>query len=177
MASPLRLSLRCLLSILVLLSVALFEACGGSGSSGGGGGGGGTPPPVPTGLTATSADALVMLSWNASTGATSYNVGRGTTSGGPYATIASGSDTNYTDTSVTNGTTYYYVISATDAGATSANCAQVSAMPALGPPQPTGLSAKGNNGSVNLFWSPSTGATSYNLSRGITSGGPYTLIA
>lgn len=179
MASALRLPLRCSLLILVLLALAFFEACGGSSSSGGGGGGGGggTPPPVPTGLTATSADGQVMLSWNASTGATSYNVGRNTTSGGPYTTIASGSGTSYTDTSVTNGTTYYYVISASASGATSGNSAQVSAMASAGPPQPTGLGVVTGNGFVKIFWSPSSGATSYTVSRGITSGGPYTAIA
>ena len=118
-----------------------------------------------------------MLSWNASTGATLYNIGRSTTSGGPYSTIASGTDTGYSDTNVTNGTTYYYVISATESGATSANSAEVSAMPSPGPPQPTGLSVVTGNGFVKLFWSQSTGATSYTVSRGITSGGPYSAIA
>ncbi len=177
MESPLRLALWRSLSILVMLAVALLEGCGGSGSSGSGGGGGGTPPPVPTGLTAMSSDVQVLLSWNASTGATSYNVGRSTTSGGPYTTIATGSDISYTDTTVSNGTTYYYVVSASASGATSANSAQVSAMPSAGPPQPTGLSVLTGNGFVKLFWYQSTGATSYTVSRGITSGGPYTAIA
>src|SRR5262245_35202179 len=53
-------------------------------------GGGGTPPPAPTNLVATPGNAQVSLSWNASSGATSYNVKRSTTSGGPYTTIATG---------------------------------------------------------------------------------------
>src|SRR5215813_3136525 len=52
-------------------------------------GGGGTPP-APTNLVATPGNAQVSLSWNASTGATSYNVKRSTTNGGPYTTIATG---------------------------------------------------------------------------------------
>lgn len=74
-----------------------------------------------------------MLTWNASSGATSYKVSRSTTSGGPYtliSTIQQGSITNMTDTSLTNGTTYYYVIAAANAYGTSANSSQVSAMPA-----------------------------------------------
>jgi hypothetical protein len=41
-------------------------------------------PAAPTGLTATPGYAQVGLSWTASTGAATYNVKRGTVSGGPY---------------------------------------------------------------------------------------------
>src|SRR5216684_2312271 len=44
------------------------------------------PPPTPTGLAATARNASVALSWNASSGATSYNVYRGTTAGGEGST-------------------------------------------------------------------------------------------
>jgi cellulose 1,4-beta-cellobiosidase len=47
-----------------------------------------------------------MLSWSTDSGATGYVVSRSTASGGPYTQIASGSVTFYTDTAVTNGTTY-----------------------------------------------------------------------
>ena len=42
-----------------------------------------TAPAAPTGLAATAGNAQVGLSWNASSGATSYNVKRATVSGGP----------------------------------------------------------------------------------------------
>ena len=45
-------------------------------------------------------DGQVRLSWNASSGATSYNVKRSTTNGGPYTRIASPTTTSYTDTGV-----------------------------------------------------------------------------
>ena len=65
----------------------------------------------PTNLKATAGDTQVVLSWTASVGATGYNVKRATTSGGTYLTVASDvSGTAYTDWSVTNGTTYYYVV-------------------------------------------------------------------
>jgi fibronectin type 3 domain-containing protein len=88
------------------------------------------PPPTPTGLQAAAGNAQVSLSWNASSGATSYNVRRSLASGGPFNTIlASLAAPNYTDTSVTNGTTYYYVVSALNAAGESANSSPVSATP------------------------------------------------
>jgi hypothetical protein len=59
----------------------------------------------------------VLLNWNASSSqnVVGYNVYRGTTQGGPYPTKVNtslDSETTYTDTSVTNGTTYYYVTTA-----------------------------------------------------------------
>jgi hypothetical protein len=91
-----------------------------------------TPPASPTGLKATGGNAQVSLSWNAGAGAVSYDVKRSTTSGGPYGTaVASATATNYTDSSVTNGTTYYYVVSALNTVGQSANSAQASATPTL----------------------------------------------
>jgi hypothetical protein len=54
----------------------------------------------------------VALSWAPVSGATAYNVLRGTVSGGPYTQIASvpSSTLAYTDLSVTSGSTYFYVI-------------------------------------------------------------------
>jgi Abnormal spindle-like microcephaly-assoc'd, ASPM-SPD-2-Hydin len=63
----------------------------------------------------------VALSWNASTSqVTGYNVYRGSVSGGPYAKINStlNASTNFTDSSVQPGQTYYYVTTAVDSGGT-----------------------------------------------------------
>src|SRR5262249_36269273 len=87
------------------------------------------PPPVPTGLAATAGNAQVQLSWNASTGATSYNVKRATTSGGPYATVATVTGATFTNTGLANGTTYFFVVSAVNANGESANSSEVSATP------------------------------------------------
>ncbi len=128
------------LAILVLV-LALTLACGGgSYSSGGnasnGGGSQGTAPPVPTGLTATAGNLQVSLTWTASTGATAYYVKRGSVTGGPYTQIAAPSGTGYVDASLTNGTTYYYVVSAYDSTGQSANSTEVNAMP-VGTPDVT----------------------------------------
>ena len=92
------------------------------------------PPPVPTGLAVPlAASTLMSLSWNASYGATNYNVQRSTTNGGTYTIIGTTTGTNYNDTSVTIGTNYYYVVSAVGPNGTSSNSLQVTAM-ALPPP-------------------------------------------
>jgi fibronectin type 3 domain-containing protein len=74
----------------------------------------------------------VSLSWAASTSTVvGYNVYRGGTSGGPYTKINSAleSSTNYTDSSVQAGQTYYYVATAVDStGAESAYSSQVQAV-------------------------------------------------
>ncbi len=58
-----------------------------------------------------SAPARIDLSWSNQANSTSYNVLRGTTSGGPYSLIGTTNNTSYSDTSgLTNGDTYYYVV-------------------------------------------------------------------
>ncbi|HEY0946912.1 MAG TPA: cellulase family glycosylhydrolase [Opitutaceae bacterium] len=92
--------------------------------------GGGIAPDVPLSITATASDAQVLLNWSVPTGATSYDVKRSTTSGGPYTTIATGITTpSYTDTTVSNGTVYYYVVSAVNGLEEGAPSAEVSDMP------------------------------------------------
>jgi hypothetical protein len=66
----------------------------------------------PENLTAASANGSVALNWSAPSHATSYHVKRANSSGGPYTTIATTTTTTYTDTSLGNGATYYYVVSA-----------------------------------------------------------------
>lgn len=92
-------------------------------------GGGGSPPSVPTGLSATAGNQQVALSWNSSTGASSYPLARSTSSAGPYTQLAAPTSTSYTDQGLTNGTTYYYVVAAANSSGTSANSAPVSSTP------------------------------------------------
>jgi len=97
------------------------------------GGDGGAPsviPAAPAMLLASPGDGAVPLRWQASFGATSYTVKRSAFSGGPSSTIASGvTGSSYTDKSVSNGTTYYYTVTATNSAGTSGNSPADSATP------------------------------------------------
>ncbi|CAM4392309.1 glycoside hydrolase family 48 protein [Paenibacillus tarimensis] len=95
-----------------------------------------TAPAVPVGLRAAAGDGKVELSWNNAAGAAEYVIKRAEASGGPYTVIAEQSGLSFTDTNVTNGTTYYYVVSATNAQGESANSAEVTAVPAAAPEEP-----------------------------------------
>ncbi|MBI2447249.1 MAG: PKD domain-containing protein, partial [Candidatus Omnitrophica bacterium] len=100
---------------------------------------GGLPPSQPTGLTATAGNQVVNLNWNDNTESaiSGYNVYRSTTSGGAYSKINTVllTSSQYTDSSLTNGTTYYYVVTAVDtAGNESGYSSQVNATPMSNPP-------------------------------------------
>jgi fibronectin type 3 domain-containing protein len=171
-------NLRILLMGLLLVQLA---GCAGLSSGGAGtSGGGATTPSAPTGLLATAGNAEISLAWSASSGATSYYVQRATVSGGPYVQIAVPAANSYTNTGLTNGTTYYYVVSAFNSAGQSANSSQARATPtapASPPAAPTGLQATAGNAQVSLTWTASTGATSYHVKRATSSGGPYTQIS
>src|SRR5204863_7630 len=75
--------------------------------------------------------AVALLTWSPVSNATAYNLKRSTTSGGGYSTIQPGlTAASTTDFNVTNGTTYYYVVSATNLGGESPNSTEASATPA-----------------------------------------------
>lgn len=72
---------------------------------------------VPGGLTARIYGTNVLLNWFGSAYATNYLVKRATVPGGPYttlATIPASADRAFFDSAVTNGSVYYYVVSAQD---------------------------------------------------------------
>ncbi len=88
-------------------------------------------PPVPPGLVAQASIGRVCLSWKPSETANGYIVQRGTQRGGPYQTIASyiGAYPVYDDQSVTNDTTYFYVVSAKNQTGSSGNSIAAEATP------------------------------------------------
>ncbi len=96
-----------------------------------------TPPSVPTGLTATPGSEVVSLDWddNSESDLDGYNVYRSTTSGGGaggYDKLNSSllTSSDYTDSDVISGTTYYYVVTAIDKTSNeSGYSSEVSAIP------------------------------------------------
>jgi hypothetical protein len=77
---------------------------------------GAAAPSAPTGITAVATNNAVMVSWTPSTGATNYNVKRSLSGTGTFTTVGTAAGTNYTDTSVVDGTTYYYEVTAVGSG-------------------------------------------------------------
>ena len=97
--------------------------------SGGDGGAPAVTPAAPAALLASPGNSAVPLRWQPSFGASSYTLKRATTSSGPYSIVASGTASSYTDTTVTNGTTYYYVVSAVNSAGESPNSPEDVATP------------------------------------------------
>ena len=137
-----------------------------------------TPPPAPASLAAVAGNAQIVLTWAASTGATSYNVYRGTTANGQSATpVKTGvTGTTWTNTGLTNGTKYFYKVSAVNANGSGAMSPEANATPSAPavPPAPATLTATAGNAQVILNWAASTGATSYNVYRGTSANGEST---
>ena len=143
-----------------------------------------SPPSAPTNLVATGGNAQVALTWQAPTSnggsqITNYRVYRGTTSGGKTLLATLGVVTSYTDTSVTNGVTYYYQVSAVNSvgeGPRSNEATATPSAPAAPPTAPQGLVATGGVGTVTLVWSPPSNnggspVTNYRIYRGTSSNG------
>ena len=91
----------------------------------------GTPPPLPAPPATLAAESVsasqINLAWPASSGAASYNVKRGITSGGPYTNLTSLSSTSFSDSGLTPGATYFYVVTASNGGGESANSPEATA--------------------------------------------------
>lgn len=133
------------------------------------------PPAAPAGLhAAISAATSISLQWNASAGASSYNVYQGSTSGAESATpIASGlTATSFSVTGLIPGQSYFFDVVGVGAGGSSSVSNEATAT--LVASAPSGLTAIAGATSVALKWTTSTGATSYNVYQGTSAGGEST---
>src|SRR5580693_6736938 len=134
-----------------------------------------TAPPAPTGLTANPADSSIDLTWNPSAGATGYSIYRGTAPGGEGATpVGTTTSDSFTDTGLTNGTGYYYTVTATNTGGASAKTAETNTVPTAAvvtPPVPFGVVVTTASGQIHLQWTFEENATSYRIYRSTTPGG------
>ena len=133
---------------------------------------------VPVFLRAVAGSSSVTLYWQAAVNATSYNIYRGTAANGESATpIATNVTSNsnglvwyYTDSALTNGTTYYYKVIANGLSGASGYSNEASADPgSTALPAPLLRGAPGND-QVALNWTAVTGATSYEIYRSVGSG-------
>lgn len=150
-----------------------------------------TVPPAPASLSAAAGNTQVSLSWASSSGATSYSVYRGTSAGGESTTaIATGvGTTSYTNTGLTNGTTYYYKVKAVNTAGASGYSPEASATPSSGSqPVPNGtytltpacatgarleVAGGGTANGTNVDISAFTGATNQQWVLTSTSGNIY----
>jgi polygalacturonase len=109
------------------------------------------PPGVPANLTASATNLAVNLNWLSASNAASYNLKRSLMDSGPYDLLTNLTATNYLDSAVMPGTTYYYVVTATNATAESANSVQAAAAP-LPSSVSTNLSFQINDDQLQLTW-------------------------
>jgi regulation of enolase protein 1 (concanavalin A-like superfamily) len=94
----------------------------------------------------------VVLTWNATTGATSYKIKRSLTSGTGFSTVLTVSGTtSATDTGVSNGAVYYYVVTGTNIAGESSSSNQVGVMPGTipSPWQTINIGSVGDIGGVS----------------------------
>ncbi|SFL59361.1 pectate lyase, PelA/Pel-15E family [Gracilibacillus orientalis] len=139
------------------------------------------PLQAPTDLSASNGNEEVTISWEPVDGATTYQVLRSKEKGMSYEVIENAAtETEYTDTDLTEGETYYYVVSAKSETSQSANSDPVRgvAIPQSGVPAiPNGIEATAGDGQVVLTWPSVSGADAYNIKRGSFGSGEYEVIA
>lgn len=141
-----------------------------------------TKPSQVIGLTPSAGDGQVSLSWTANTESdlSHYNIYRSTTSGSGFSSIATSTANSYTNTGLSNGTTYYFKVSAIDRSGNEGDMsAEQSAIPITSttPATPTinsdthpeedGWYANDN---PHFTWDEASGATGYSCTLDQSSG-------
>jgi subtilisin family serine protease len=146
-----------------------------------------TVPAAPT-LSATAGNAKVSLSWTTPADGGSaikgYKVYRGSTSTSKSLLKTLSVVNNYEDNSVSNGSTYYYQVTAFNEIGEGARSNEVSAKPVAPavPSAPSNLKASNRtSGQINLSWRApssigSSPITGYRIYRGTTAGGETSLV-
>lgn len=131
-------------------------------------------PIAPTGFVATSDDTTALLRWDPVPGATATRILRGPTPTGPWESVAVEAGSEHTITGLINGTEIWFALVSENPVGQSAPTAARRAIP-IAPPQ--GVFAVPGDAKVTLFWSPSTGADSYDVERASDSAGPWEVVA
>ncbi len=137
-----------------------------------------TAPAPPASLTAIPGNTQITLTWQAAADATSYIIRRSGVTGGPYTQVGTSTGPSFTNSGLTNGTPYYYVVASSNANGTGSNSLEATATPSASlAVAPTNLFATATNQQIALAWNTSAGASSYVVLRSTLNGGPYTAIA
>ncbi|MEM7584043.1 MAG: endonuclease [Acidobacteriota bacterium] len=148
-----------------------------------------TPPAAPLSLMATAGNGSVSLSWlaNGESDLAGYHVYRATSASGPFGRVngALVGVNSFTDSAVTNGTVYFYRVTAVDTSSNeSADSNQVSATPdssipdTTAPAAPTGLGATSGDAQVQLSWSANSESdlAGYHIYRATSASGPFSRV-
>lgn len=146
------------------------DVCGPGGFSASDSGFAATVPAAPTGVSASdgSSCSAVNVSWNASAGATGYEIWRNAVNdSGSAALIGTDNASPFADGSATPGATYYYWLRATSVCGTSGFSASDAGSRAATPGAPTGVSASDGTSCtvVTVSWNAVGGATGYQIWR------------
>ena len=163
----------------VLGSLFVLGGCAGTTSGSGKGDNAVSAPETPATAIAKPGNASVALGWPVVEDATIYHIKRSTSATGAFTLVASTPTPTFTDTGLTNGKKYFYVVSAANDKGESPNSAPASATPkaAVTAPSPVHLSVTAGNALVNLSWTAESGATSYHVKRSLASNGAYQQVA
>ncbi len=119
-------------------------------------------PAAPTGLAATAvSSSQINLTWVAAAGATGYEVERSLSASSGFAEVGTATETSYSDTGLTAGTTYYYRVIATGGGNSSAasNTASATTTGTAPPPSTESIWGTSYHPTVNSDYDGERGQT------------------
>jgi hypothetical protein len=121
----------------------------------------------------------VRVTWDGSTGASSYEVYRATSSGGSKSKLGSPTGTSYNDTGADVGTPYtYWVKACNDFGCSDYSAYDTGYREGEPPAEPTSVQASDGTYTdrVHVTWSGSTEATTYEVYRATSFSGSKSLL-
>lgn len=134
---------------------------------------------IPTGVTVQPGNGQNTVSWNAVTGALTYDVKSSSSSSGPFSVISDNQTaTSFTDVPLTNGVTVFYTVSQNNGSLDSEESVVVSGAPvavAAVPAVVSGLSGQAGDSEISLAWNSAAGATSYKVRRRVTQASSNTI--
>jgi len=169
--------------VVLVISAAMLADC--SGSSSGGGSSiistSTSAPAAPAGVQAVAGDGQVNLIWTAPSGTVSsyavYYSDTDTVSTSSTTRVIGITSTSTTIIGLTDGMTYYFIVTAVNAGGESPASSQVSATLPSHETAPAGVQAVAGDGQVNLIWTAPSGTVSsytvyYSLTDPVTTASP-----